>query len=129
LAKPCPAGTHTLQETPGFAWRTRNYFSESLYVDFIDVYAEIREDEREALLLEMTNKEDTVMLAQYIRDKGKLEGRLEGERVLLERLLTRRFGILPDWGRNLLASATVDQLDRWADRVLDADSIQAVLAE
>jgi hypothetical protein len=25
LAKPCPAGTHTLQETPGFAWRTRNY--------------------------------------------------------------------------------------------------------
>ena len=95
------------------------------YVDFIDVYAEIREDEREALLLEMTNKEDTVMLAQYIRDKGKLEG----ERVLLERLLTRRFGILPDWGRNPLASATFDQLDRWADRVLDADSIQAVLAE
>jgi hypothetical protein len=36
------------------------------YIDFIDVYAEIREDEREALLLEMTKKEDTVMLAQYI---------------------------------------------------------------
>jgi hypothetical protein len=31
LAKPCPAGTLTLQETPGFAWRTRNEFSESLY--------------------------------------------------------------------------------------------------
>jgi hypothetical protein len=34
------------------------------------------------------------MLAQYIKDKGILEG----GRVFLERLLTRRFGPLPDWG-------------------------------
>ena len=64
------------------------------YVDFIDVYAEIREDEREAILHEMTEQEDTAMLAQYIRDKGFQEGWKEGElkggRVLLERLLTRR---------------------------------------
>lgn len=81
------------------------------------------------------------MLAQYIRDKGfqegelkgelkgRQEGRQEGARFLLERLLTRRFGPLPDWGRERLAGATLDQLDRWADRTLDADSIQAVLAE
>jgi hypothetical protein len=99
------------------------------YVDFIDVYAEIREDEREALLLEMTKKEETVMLAQYIKDIGFQEGKSEGERTLLERLLTRRFGTLPDWRREQLASASIDQLDQWADRVLDADSIQAVLGE
>ena len=81
------------------------------------------------------------MLAQYIRDKGfqegelkgwkdgELEGELKGGRVLLERLLTRRFGPLPDWGRNQLVGATLDQLNRWADRTLEADSIQAVLAE
>ena len=85
------------------------------------------------------------MLAQYIRDKGfqegelkgwkdgELEGELKGElkggRIFLERLLTRRFGSLPDWGRDQLVGATLDQLDRWAERALEADSIQAVLAE
>ena len=111
------------------------------YSDFIDVYAGIREDEREAIFLEMTKQEDTVMLAQYIREKGfqegwqkgevegELNGELKGRRILLERLLTRRFGTLPDWGRERLSQATVDQLDRWAEQVLEADSIQAVLAE
>jgi hypothetical protein len=107
------------------------------YIDFIDVYAEIREDERESLLLEMTKQEDTVMLAQYIREKGfqdgeikgEIKGEVKGRRILLEHLLTRRFGTLPDWGQERLAHATVEQLDRWGDRVLDAESIQAVLAE
>jgi hypothetical protein len=107
------------------------------YVDFIDVYAGIREDEREAIFREITEQEDTVMLAQYIKDKGFQEGKLEGwkdgeldgGRILLERLLTRRFGPLPDWGRDQLVGATLDQLNRWADRTLEADSIQAVLAE
>ena len=65
------------------------------------------------------------MLAQYIKDKGIQEG----GRIFLERLLTRRFGSLPDWVRDQLVGATLDQLDRWADRTLEADSIQAVLAE
>ena len=103
------------------------------YIDFIDVYAEIREDERESLLLEMTKQEDTVMLAQYIREKGfqdgEIIGEMKGRRILLEHQLTRRFGTLPDWGRERLTQATVEQLDRWGDRVLDAESIQAVLAE
>jgi hypothetical protein len=72
------------------------------YVDFIDVYAGIREDEREAIFREITEQEDTIMLAQYIRDKGFQEGELKGwkdgelkgGRVFLERLLTRRFGSL-----------------------------------
>ena len=69
------------------------------------------------------------MLAQYIRDKGFQEGELKGGRIFMERLLTRRFGSLPDWGRDQLVGATLDQLDRWAERALEADSIQAVLAE
>ncbi len=54
------------------------------------------------------------MLAQYIKDKEIQEG----GRILLERLLTRRFGPLPDWGRDQLVGATLDQLNRWADRAL-----------
>jgi hypothetical protein len=40
------------------------------YVDFIDRYAEIQEDEREALYREIVKEEDSAMLAQYIKDKG-----------------------------------------------------------
>lgn len=103
------------------------------YVDFIDVYAGILEEERESIFHEMIEQEDTAMLAQYIRDKGfqdgEIKGEIKGRRDILERLLVHRFGPLPDWGAEQLASATSEQLDRWIDRVLEADSIQAVLAE
>ena len=35
------------------------------YVDFIDIYAEIRKDEREALYKNLSEKEDTAMPAKY----------------------------------------------------------------
>ncbi|GKT11023.1 hypothetical protein DSTSK_43280 [Desulforhabdus sp. TSK] len=97
------------------------------------------------------------MLAQYIKDKGfqegrregkregkleghhegrlegrregKVEGRLEGKCGLLEKILTRRFGPLPDWAKHRLASASSEQLDQWAERVLEAKSLQDVWVE
>ncbi|TYT74494.1 hypothetical protein [Desulfobotulus mexicanus] len=48
------------------------------YVDFIDTYVDISEDEREALLREITEQEDTVMLAQHIKEKGIQEGVIMG---------------------------------------------------
>jgi len=77
------------------------------------------------------------MLAQYIRDKGfqegwkegELKGWKEGKLDSLEQLLPHRFGPLPSWGLDQLTGATLDQLNRWAERALEADSIQAVLAE
>ncbi|ETR64961.1 MAG: hypothetical protein OMM_15046, partial [Candidatus Magnetoglobus multicellularis str. Araruama] len=44
------------------------------YVDFIDVYAEVSEKERETLYHEMIEHKETAMLAQYIQDKGKKNG-------------------------------------------------------
>jgi hypothetical protein len=66
------------------------------------------------------HREETVMLAQYIKDKGfqdgrqedRKEGRRESRRTgkydLLERILTRRFGPLPDWAKQRLLSASYD---------------------
>lgn len=107
------------------------------YVDFIDVYAEVQEEEREEIYRRMADREETAMLAQYIKDKGfqegrktgRQEGRLEGRYDLLEKILTRRFGPLPDWARRRLVSASSEQLDQWAERVLEAESLQAVLAD
>jgi len=54
------------------------------------------------------------------------KGRQEGERVLLRRLLTQRFGPLPDGVEQQLHAATVPDLERWADRVLDAQHLDEV---
>ncbi|MDD5029020.1 MAG: DUF4351 domain-containing protein [Rhodoferax sp.] len=60
--------------------------------------------------------------------KGKLEGKLEGQAKLLERLLTKRFGALPQSTLARLQSATADQLEHWADAILDAPTLAGVFA-
>ncbi|WP_366145199.1 DUF4351 domain-containing protein [Accumulibacter sp.] len=54
------------------------------------------------------------------------QGRQEGEAALLQSQLARRFGTLPDAVRTRLTSATVDQLESWATKVLDAESLDGV---
>jgi predicted transposase/invertase (TIGR01784 family) len=58
--------------------------------------------------------------------KGKAEGKAEGERQLLERLLSRRFGALSTEIQARLTFATVQQLEQWAERFLDAQSVEDV---
>lgn len=61
------------------------------------------------------------------RQEGRREGRQEGEFSLLSRQLTRRFGPLPEATVNRLKHASLDELELWADRVLDAASLDEVL--
>ena len=62
--------------------------------------------------------------------KGREEGIEQGRVQLLERMLGRRFGQpLPDWVRLRLEGAGVEQLDRWAEALLDAPSLEAVFAD
>ena len=49
------------------------------YVDFIDVYAKINPEEQDALYREIVEHQETAMLAQYIREKGKQEGLQQGK--------------------------------------------------
>ena len=55
------------------------------YIDFIDVYAGVQEEEREALTRAIEEKEETAMLAQYIREKGYQEGLNRGLEQGMER--------------------------------------------
>jgi hypothetical protein len=48
---------------------------------------------------------------------------------ILERLLTKRFGPLSADTRAKLNAASLDQLDRWADRILDAPTLAAVFED
>ena len=44
----------------------------------------------------------------------------------LARLLSKRFGPLDEQTTARLKTATLDQLDIWADQILDAPTLQAV---
>jgi hypothetical protein len=59
-------------------------------------------------------------------EQGRLEGELVGQAALLERLLTRRFGPLPEEVREQLSAASREQLEAWGDRVLDAGTLAEV---
>ena len=61
--------------------------------------------------------------------RGRMEGRAEGIAVLLSRQLNRRFGPLSAATTDRLAKAAPDQLERWAERVLDAATLDDVFAE
>jgi predicted transposase/invertase (TIGR01784 family) len=63
------------------------------------------------------------------RQEGKQEGLLEGEALLLKRLLRKRFGILPTWVEAKLATASADDLESWAEAILDAKSLDAVFLQ
>ena len=72
--------------------------------------------------------ESTIDWSREWREMGRTEGELIGEAKLLQRQLTKRFGALDDITLTRLHSATSEQLEFWAERVLDATSLQAVFA-
>jgi hypothetical protein len=55
---------------------------------------------------------------------NRLEGKLEGERRLLTRLLSRRFGELPFWVTRQLEQASEAELEHWGEELLDARSLE-----
>ena len=58
--------------------------------------------------------------------EGRLEGKLEGETGLVERLLIRRFGPPSAETQARLKAATLEQLEQWADNILDAVTLEDV---
>lgn len=70
-----------------------------------------------------------VTTAQRLRLEGRMQGKAEGRAEVLLRLLARRFGALPDEYTRRVQTATMPELDRWTDRILDATTLAAVFAE
>ncbi len=62
------------------------------------------------------------------RQEGRQEGRREGEASLLKRQLRRRFENLPNWLDQRLEQASHQDLETWADRVLDAKRLEDVIS-
>jgi hypothetical protein len=60
--------------------------------------------------------------------EGKAEGLEEGQRMLLHRLLTRKFAPLPQWATDRLNAATAPELELWSERLLTATSLEETLS-
>jgi len=63
------------------------------------------------------------------RAEGQAEGQAQGRAALLQRMLTQRFGQLDPRHEERLRSASTEEIERWADRLLEADSLVAVIGE
>jgi Domain of unknown function (DUF4351) len=68
--------------------------------------------------------------ADMLRAEGRAEGIAKGVDKgvahVLVRQLTRRFGVVPDEMRRRIDAASLEQLEAWSDRVLDAESLDEV---
>ena len=84
------------------------------------VWQDIDEIERKAQMKYVTSVERLAV------ERGHSTGKLEGKLETLTRLLTRRFGPLPEWVAHRLSAGTGEQLDAWSDRVLDAANLAEV---
>jgi predicted transposase YdaD len=81
------------------------------------------------------DQEALMSAAERLRQEGRLEGRIEGrqegelltKQQLAIRLLTRRFGPLPEGVTDHLSTAEVHTLDRIIDGLFTATSLQALI--
>ena len=60
--------------------------------------------------------------------RGEARGKAEGKAEVLLKLLRLRFNSLPEAARARVESATFEQLDKWIERVLTAQTLDGVLA-
>ena len=61
-------------------------------------------------------------------ERERNEGKAEGKAETLLSLLRKRFGEVPAATRKRVLAASIADLDRWVDRVLDAETLAAVFA-
>ena len=109
------------------------------YIDFIDIYTAMddnqmheyqtrypQENQKMATLTERLLKEGMQQGIQQGMQKGMQQGVQQGEQNVLQRLLVRRFGPLDNQTRQRLQQATAQELECWADNILDARTLDEV---
>lgn len=100
------------------------------YIDFIDFYADLSEQEIIEFQTHYLNKEGEIMgLAQILKQEGRQEGHQEGRQegrqeeciAFVSRLLRRKFGIHPELDQSLaiLQTLPIEKLEDMAEAIFD----------
>ena len=87
------------------------------YLEFIDIYAALTDNEFGRYRRQYP--EDSTTMTGFFQ-RARDEGRVEGERAVLTRLLQRRFGALAPSLADRLDRASASDLEAWSEKVLDA---------
>jgi len=66
---------------------------------------------------------------RQVLEKGRQEGRQEGEVRLVLRLLEEKFGVLDDRSRERVRAADADRLLDWGTRILKARRLQDIFGD
>jgi len=105
------------------------------YLDFIDIYTGLDDNERERYQREHTDEANAMStFAERFRAEGRSQGIQQGleqgmqrgEVVMLVRLLERKFGHLPETLRPRIEAADEQTLLAWSERVLSATTLEDV---
>ncbi|QEA40050.1 DUF4351 domain-containing protein [Pistricoccus aurantiacus] len=104
------------------------------YLDFVDIYTGLSEAERFDYESRYPQENAAMTgLAERLRTEGRQEGRQEGiqqgEQGLLRKLLERRFGPLESATEQRLQNATTEELEHWAENLLEAQSLREVFTQ
>ncbi len=90
------------------------------YIDFIDIYADVTDNKRHAISDKLEDKKETIMIAQYIREKGYRQGLQHGRIGILSRQLARKYQQSVDNMTALLKGLKTDDLLELGERLMDA---------
>ncbi len=105
------------------------------YIDFIDIYAGLTDNDRRRYRRQYPEDSNTMAgIVQRARDEGieqgleqgMRQGRIEGECAVLEKQLRRRFGLVPSGVTDRLRRAAANDIETWAENVLDAETLDDV---
>jgi hypothetical protein len=77
-------------------------------------------------VLEEEQKMEYVSSIERIRLEQKLH---EGESAMLCRLMSKRFGGLPQWAQERVKNASTTQVEAWFDRAVDAATLDDVFKD
>ena len=63
------------------------------------------------------------------KQEGLQEGKQQGEMLALQRLLAKRFGVIPMETVSLISQAPLEDIERWFDRAIDAKALPDVFED
>ena len=102
----------------------------------VETYDTYDEQTLREIVKQVRPEEEIEMMSQFAqenirigRQDGIQIGKKDGESSVLLRLLHRRFPALPSWVEPKVQTAELNKLEEWADRILDARSLQDIFGE
>ena len=98
------------------------------YIDFIDFYANLSEEEMTEFRTNYLNKAGEMMgLAQILKQEGLEEGRQEEASKLFLLLLKSKFGSVNQQLQDKVRAANAELIESWTKQIFDATTAEELL--